>query len=1295
MKNLLVITLISYISVAVCYSQCISPVIYPKIGANLDGTKNWSSIRYFTDFAKEGHFRDGPSNPGNPGNYYSGSLNTNGWPTTAFHLSLMEGGQLSSAYYGTYRLRYKGSPSAVSGSINVGGGYCEKDIVINNSNNFGIDFFQPVDEIQMIPTTINGVPTGYTFSNFPTFNANVYNTYTNFSAFRMMDWGHTNENLISSWSQRAKKTGVQTNENFRTGVAYEYMIEFCNVTGKDLWINIPINADDNFVQNLAQLIKNNLRPDKNVYVEWGNEIWNFGGQFWCYQALQLQVHHYVNATGGASSPIWGSAANGDITTGSIGTAPCTEWGRPSACGFNAWTLRARYIGIRLVQISNIFAGVFGAGEINNRVRVVMAGQFGYGGKGHGWNIDEGLRWINTYIGPPKNYLYATAGAPYVQLWSTNVNDINALFNTWNTGTDDMFLCHNCSAPEGNQMEGWLGKAREYGLKYLSYEGGPDPESWAPSQAKRDAKRDNRFKDLYIKYFNHWYAQGDDGLFNIFNAGYSQNYSSLYAWAETLNDNSPMRQAVNQVATTPNPTLTAGHTIPGIVDARKVYGWSECGEMYQCCFGARCTEDFVANMYNHPWENDAWLLSSNTNSSYTIRMRRNWYLPSVGKMYVDGSFIGNFTVPGTTEPTWQTITVSGQTNFPFHWGTHVMRFEYDTRMGDIYEFDFVQQAPLPPGAPSRPQGVANVCNSGDNGIQYFVPYDASVCQYQWSITGSNVQTVGVTNLNVLTVNYLNGFSGGTIRVRGVGPGPTYGNWSQPLSISGINCGFSANLLTPCLGQTVNFSENSGTGTTWRWDFGDVNATVTGATTATPTVKYSSFGLKTIVVYVNEGTTTPLTFYKYNYINVVNTCVTIPSSSFSSAQSTLCIGQNNTFNNLSSGAITATSWNFGVGASPATSSLTAPGIVSYSSSGVKSVSLTVSGPGGISASIITITVNTNFTPSITATASQNNICSGTTVTFTGVPTNGGATPAYQWYVNGTPQGTGSTSYAYTPSNNDQVRIRLTSNALCASPTTATSSIITMSVSGTVTPTASISTTTPTICAGQLTQFTSTISGGGATPTYQWQVNGANVGSNSNTYTTTGLTHGQTVRLILTSSSACASPTSATTSGITMTVNPNLTPTVSITASQANICSGTGITFVATPTNGGTPTYQWKLNGANTGTSSATYTGSSFAHNDMIRVVMTGVGACISSTPATSTGITLTINPNLTPSITATASQNNICSGTTVTFTGVPTNGGTAPTYQWYVNGSPQGTGSTSYAYTPSNNDQVRVRLTSNAL
>ncbi|MCX6181856.1 MAG: PKD domain-containing protein [Bacteroidetes bacterium] len=59
-----------------------------------------------------------------------------------------------------------------------------------------------------------------------------------------------------------------------------------------------------------------------------------------------------------------------------------------------------------------------------------------------------------------------------------------------------------------------------------------------------------------------------------------------------------------------------------------------------------------------------------------------------------------------------------------------------------------------------------------------------------------------------------------------------------------------------------------------------------------------------------------------------------------------GRSLTFTSHSSGNITGYSWDFGAGATPATSTSSAPVSVSYSSTGLKTVKLTVTGPGGLS-------------------------------------------------------------------------------------------------------------------------------------------------------------------------------------------------------------------------------------------------------------------------------------------------------------------------------------------------------------
>jgi hypothetical protein len=70
-----------------------------------------------------------------------------------------------------------------------------------------------------------------------------------------------------------------------------------------------------------------------------------------------------------------------------------------------------------------------------------------------------------------------------------------------------------------------------------------------------------------------------------------------------------------------------------------------------------------------------------------------------------------------------------------------------------------------------------------------------------------------------------------------------------------------------------------------------------------------------------------------------------------------------------------------------------------------------------------------------------------------------------------------------------------------------------------------------------------------------------------------------------------------------------------------------------------------------------------------------------------------PTSTPAVTLTVSPNDtVCAGATVTYTPNPVNGGTAPVYQWKVNGFPVAL-SPSYSFIPANGDLVTVDMTSN--
>ncbi len=357
--------------------------------------------------------------------------------------------------------------------------------------------------------------------------------------------------------------------------------------------------------------------------------------------------------------------------------------------------------------------------------------------------------------------------------------------------------------------------------------------------------------------------------------------------------------------------------------------------------------------------------------------------------------------------------------------------------------------------------------------------------------------------------------------------------------------------------------------------------------------------------------------------------------------------------------------------------------------------------VTSNTITMTVTSPVAPSVSISANPgNSICAGTSVTFTASPTNGGASPSYQWKVNGVNAGTNSPTFTTTTLTNGQiVTCVLTSNATCITTTTATSNAITMAVTSAVSPSISISSSLGnSICTGNSVTFSALIINGGASPSYQWKVNGTNVGTNSSTYTTTTLTNGQIVTCVLTSNATCATPASVTSNAITMTVSPIVTPAVSISANTgATICAGTSVTFTAVPVNGGsTPSYQWKVNGTNVGTNSATYTTTTLTNGQIVTCVMTHNNLCSSPATATSNAITMTVNPVVVPSVTISANPGStICTGTSVTFTATATNGGPGVIYNWKLNGVNVGTNNATYTNAALvTGDFVTCAITSNA-
>jgi hypothetical protein len=295
---------------------------------------------------------------------------------------------------------------------------------------------------------------------------------------------------------------------------------------------------------------------------------------------------------------------------------------------------------------------------------------------------------------------------------------------------------------------------------------------------------------------------------------------------------------------------------------------------------------------------------------------------------------------------------------------------------------------------------------------------------------------------------------------------------------------------------------------------------------------------------------------------------------------------------------------------------------------------------------VLVSVNPVPNVSAGPNQT-ICSGNSITLIGY---GAST--YVWnngVLNGVP---------FTPSSTQTYQVVGTSVNGCTNSASITVSVVPNS--------------TPTITAGGPTlicQGGSVVLTASTGTSYQWKLNGVNIGgATSPSYTAAGSGN---YTVVVSNTNGC----SGTSPAITVSVSPNPIPTITAGGSTT-LCTGGSVVLTASTGS----TYQWKLNGVNiSGATSSTYTATGAGN---YTVVVSNANGC----SGTSVTTAVTIAPNPTPTITA-SGPTTLCTGASIVLLA-----STGSTYQWKLNGvNINGATSSTYTATGAGNYTVVVSNT----
>ena len=255
----------------------LSPAGVPRLGMNIAPLADWETEFPFVDIFKLSREWISQLAGAGWGKGSPLSIDASGWvkqlPSQHYAETPMASSEGGFYEGGIYRVLYegKGDISFWAAARVVEHGQGQMLIEFSPAKGpiwFRLNKTDPSDPIRNIrilrPGYTGGTPAGALHPDF-------VKRLEGLTCIRFMDWMDTNHSRQAAWDDRPKLSDARFTQK---GAPVELMIELCNRLGAAPWFCMPHLADDNYVRQFADMVKQKLSPEIKIYIEYSNEVWN-------------------------------------------------------------------------------------------------------------------------------------------------------------------------------------------------------------------------------------------------------------------------------------------------------------------------------------------------------------------------------------------------------------------------------------------------------------------------------------------------------------------------------------------------------------------------------------------------------------------------------------------------------------------------------------------------------------------------------------------------------------------------------------------------------------------------------------------------------------------------------------------------------------------------------------------------------------------------------------------------------------------------------------------------------------